>query len=145
MALIAGVPSVTLDQLENRFANGKDTTYVVNFWATWCKPCVEELPAFDALARKNVGNAVVVLLVSVDSPKDKEKKVEPYLRQKGYRCESVLLNESKPNEWIDRVDSTWSGAIPATLFLRNNKRQFFEQEFSTSTLQTALETFVQRQ
>ncbi len=136
------VPTVTLRDLEQRFAAGGDTTYVVNFWATWCKPCVAELPYFDNLARTTAGRPVVVLLVSLDRPADKVTKVEPFLRARGYRCEMVLLNEQKPHLWIDRVDPSWSGAIPATLFVRGGKRSFHEQEFTQPTLDSTFTRFV---
>ncbi|MBK6291659.1 MAG: TlpA family protein disulfide reductase [Candidatus Kapabacteria bacterium] len=135
------VPKVTLVDLEQRFANGKDTTYVVNFWATWCKPCVEELPSFDKLARRVSGSPVVVLLVSLDSPSDLKTKVIPFLRKKAYACETVLLDEQKPHLWIDKVDPTWSGAIPATLFVKNGQRLFREQEFSERMLDSTFTTF----
>lgn len=136
------VHEVTLTQLEQRFNAGKDTTFVVNFWATWCKPCVTELPAFNKLARKHAGDRVAVILVSLDSPSDKISKLEPFVKSKGYRCEVVWLNESKPHVWIDRVDSTWGGSIPATLIVRGSKRMFFEQEFTTTTLDSTLTTFM---
>ncbi|HLP27505.1 MAG TPA: TlpA disulfide reductase family protein [Candidatus Didemnitutus sp.] len=135
------VPKVTLADLEHRFASGKDTTYVVNFWATWCKPCVEELPSFDMLARRESGNPVVVLLVCLDAPSDLNAKVLPFLRKKAFACETVLFAEQKPHLWIDKVDPSWSGAIPATLFVKNGKRLFREQEFTQRTLDSTFTTF----
>ncbi|MCX6139265.1 MAG: TlpA disulfide reductase family protein [Candidatus Kapabacteria bacterium] len=135
------IPEVRLTDLERRFAEGSDTVYVVNFWATWCKPCIEELPAFDKLARKESGKPVVVLLVSLDSPKDRSSKVEPFLRKAGYKCEAVVLNEPKPHLWIDKVDASWSGAIPATLFIMNGRRLFREQEFTSRLLDSTFTTF----
>lgn len=79
------IAEVSVADLEKRFAAGRDTVYVVNFWATWCKPCVEELPAFDKLSRAEANNPVVVLLVSVDSPNDRNAKVETFLRKRGFR------------------------------------------------------------
>lgn len=135
------IPEVTLADLEHRFAEGRDTVYVVNFWATWCKPCIEELPAFDRLARAERTNPVVVLLVSLDSPKDRTSKVEPFLRKAGYKCEAVVLNESKPHLWIDKVDASWSGAIPATWFIKEGRRLFHEQEFTPRILDSTFITF----
>lgn len=132
----------TLDEVMGRLAAGGDTTYVVNFWATWCKPCVAELPHFDKLYREQRDSGVVVLLVSVDDPKELTKKVAPFVRRKAYLPQVVLLNESKPHEWIDRVDPTWSGAIPATLFFRNGRRLFRETEFTFEELRHELKEFM---
>jgi thiol-disulfide isomerase/thioredoxin len=56
-----------------------DTIYVVNFWATWCKPCVEELPIFDSLNLEVKGQAIKVLLVNLDFV-EKQRKVKDFLR-----------------------------------------------------------------
>lgn len=135
------IAEVSVADLEKRFAAGRDTVYVVNFWATWCKPCVEELPAFDKLSRAEANNQVVVLLVSVDSPNDRNAKVETFLRKKGFSCETAMLNESNPHIWIDKVDPSWSGAIPATLFVSQGKRLFKEQEFTYRILDSTFNTF----
>ena len=135
------ITDVTVADLEKRFASGGDTVYVVNFWATWCKPCVEELPAFDKLARAEANGPVVVLLVSVDSPSDRETKLETFLRKKGFSCETALMNDGKPHMWIDKVDPHWSGAIPATLFVSQGKRLFKEQEFTFEMLDSTFTTF----
>lgn len=137
----AGVPEFTLAQLEHRLANGGDTTFVVNFWATWCKPCVAELPAFDYVQRTL---PVKVLLVSLDAPSDRLAKVEPFIKRRSFVSEVLLLNEPKPHTWIDRVDPDWSGAIPCTIIVNTGraKRSFFEREFTQQELQTTVNTFL---
>lgn len=144
LALFSGgnVEECTLVQLQDRLARGGDTTFVVNFWATWCKPCVEELPAFDQLSRTYRNEKMKVILVSLDNPAERETKVAPFIRKKGYDvCDVVLLNESKPHLWIDRVDQSWSGSIPATLFLNGTHRLFGEFQFSTELLDTTFTRF----
>ncbi|MCO6465224.1 MAG: redoxin domain-containing protein [Bradyrhizobiaceae bacterium] len=147
--LLCAVPSapplIKLDQLEQRIAGGADTTYVVNFWATWCKPCVKELGAFDKLGRREFDRPVKVLLVSLDEPRQIDK-VEQFYTKRGYTAELVLLDEDKPHLWIDRVSKEWGGSIPATLVVNNNGklREFFEQEFSYEQLETTITTFLAR-
>lgn len=140
----ASVPVIRLADLEQRLRNGGDTTYVVNFWATWCKPCIAELPAFDKLARSVKGQAVRVILVSLDDPRELTSKVEPFVRKKGLLPDVVLMDEAKPHEWIDKIDPEWSGAIPATLLVQTStgKRAFFEQEFSYEQLNTTIANFI---
>ncbi len=79
MTSTSTIPVIGLAELEQRLQNGGDTTYVVNFWATWCKPCIAELPAFDKLARSVKGQAVRVILVSLDDPRELTSKVEPFV------------------------------------------------------------------
>jgi thiol-disulfide isomerase/thioredoxin len=135
------VPVIKLAQLEQRLAHGGDTVFVVNFWATWCKPCVEELPAFDALSREYQMQAVRVLLVSLDDPRQLSA-VETFVRRRGFQAEVVLMDEAKPHLWIDRVSEAWSGAIPGTMIYRSadQTKTFFERQFTLNELRSTLET-----
>ncbi|MDO8998836.1 MAG: TlpA disulfide reductase family protein [Bacteroidota bacterium] len=115
-----------IDDLLNRIKS-KDTTYVINFWATWCKPCVAELPSFDSLSK--VSNAKIIL-VSLDFKEDIEKKVNPFLQKKNIKLECVLLDEINGNDFINKVDPTWTGAIPATLFKKDCRSYFVEKKIN---------------
>lgn len=114
--------------------NTSDTTYIINFWATWCKPCVEELPAFESLQKKYKDQKVKVVLVSCDFKKQLDSRVVPFIKTNGLKSEVVLMNEVDPNNWIDRVDSRFSGAIPATLIVNGSKQfRFFKEGEITLT------------
>lgn len=136
------VDVVRLQDLEKRFQAGGDTTFVVNLWATWCKPCVAELPWFEKLHREAQSTRpITVLLVSLDTPAMLQS-VERFVAKKGISASVLVLNEAKPHTWIDRIDSTWSGAIPATLIVQDGgrTRHFFEREFTYQELRTTLST-----
>ena len=134
------VPVIGLKQLETRLANGGDTTYVVNFWATWCGPCVKELPYFETLGANNSDKNFKVLLVTLDFVENLESKVIPFVERKEVKSEVLLLDESNPNDWIPRVSEKWSGAIPATIFVNTQKktRHFHEGSFMEGELETKL-------
>ncbi|WP_159800851.1 TlpA family protein disulfide reductase [Flavobacterium sp. MK4S-17] len=121
--------------LEYFLNRDNDTTYVVNFWATWCVPCVEELPHFEKLNKKYRDNKIKVLLVSLDMPKMVESKLLPFIWEKQLKSDVVLLRDPDANSWIPKVDSTWSGAIPATVIYNRNNRKFFERSFTYSELE----------
>ncbi len=106
-----------------------DTTYVINFWATWCPPCVRELPYFEQLQKSTPQQKIKIILVSLDFRKDLETKLKPFLKQKQFSALIVALLDSKQQQWIEKVDSTWSGALPATLVYRGSEREFKEGEF----------------
>lgn len=106
-----------------------DTTYVINFWATWCAPCVKELPYFEKLHQAAATQKIKVILVSLDFRKDLETKLKPFLEQRQFSASVAALVDSRQNQWIDKVDPTWSGAVPATLVYRGGQRQFKEGEF----------------
>lgn len=134
------VPVIGLDDLESRLENGKDTTYVVNFWATWCGPCVKELPYFEALEKDNLGKNFKVLLVSLDFANQLDSKVIPFVKKKELVSEVVLMDEDRPNKWIPRVSDKWTGALPATLFVNTQKktRHFHEGSFKEGELEQKL-------
>ncbi len=118
-----------------------DTTYVINFWATWCIPCVAELPEFEKIHKKYIGRKVNVILVSLDYVKKLDETVIPFAEKKKINSHIVLFNEPNANAWIDKVDSTWSGALPATLIVNKNTsfRTFLEKELNFETLDSIIE------
>ncbi|MDQ1166204.1 thiol-disulfide isomerase/thioredoxin [Flavobacterium sp. SORGH_AS 622] len=130
------VKLLNINQLNERIKNGKDSTYVVNFWATWCAPCIKELPHFEKLKAEHKSDKLAVLLVSLDFKSKLESNVIPFVKRKNLKNEVFLLNESSPQEFIDRIDPSWSGSIPATLFIKNDKRKFVETEFTYEQLLT---------
>jgi thiol-disulfide isomerase/thioredoxin len=113
-----------IDDLLKRINNNSDTTYVVNFWATWCKPCVAELPEFEKLHIDYSSKKVKVILVSMDFKESLTEKLKPFIKKNKYTCEIVLLDEVNGNDFINKISETWSGSIPATLITRKNKSIF---------------------
>ena len=120
----------TFDDMTPIFELGGDTIHVINFWATWCGPCVKELPYFEELdGTIYKGRPVEVILVSLDLPRHLDTKVLDFLNKNKIGSEVVLLADGKPNSWIDKVDPSWSGAIPITVLYDENTRSFYEREF----------------
>lgn len=134
----AQVKLLKLDDLDKRIANGKDTTYVINFWATWCSPCVAELPNFEKLRLSNLKKPVKVLLVSLDFKSKLQKEVIPFVQRNKINADVFLLNEPDQQAYIERIDKKWSGAIPATLFVNKRTRHFYEKEFTEKELENTL-------
>ena len=119
----------TFDKMEKEIFLNNDTTYVINFWATWCKPCVKELPYFEQLSRSVDDKKIKVILVSLDFKNQLESKLKPFLKDGNYTSKTVLLLDKNYNSWLEKVDKNWSGSIPATLLLQGGKRHFAEREF----------------
>lgn len=105
-----------------------DTVYVINFWATWCKPCVMELPELDKIKEAYQAKAVKVILVSNDMRKGIEQKLISFIRERQVKSSVCWMNESDANSWINLVDSSWSGAIPATWVIQPNTAFHFFKE-----------------
>ena len=119
---------IKFEDLQKQINKVSDTTLVVHFWATWCKPCIEELPNYEKLSQEFIKKKIRFVLVSMDFPKDLKDKVEPFVAKNNINSEVVLLDEPDYNAWIDEIDKDWSGTIPATLMvnLTMRKRIFFE-------------------
>lgn len=107
---------------------------VYNFWATWCKPCIMELPHFLDLDKKY--NDVEVVFVSMDMVEQLENRVKPFVKKKNMTQRVVLVDETDFNAFISKVHPNWSGAIPATLIVncRDKKTYFYEKQFDEQTL-----------
>jgi thiol-disulfide isomerase/thioredoxin len=117
---------ITFSDLEKRLQQGEDTLYIVNFWATWCKPCIAELPYFEKAHHAYKADKVKVLLVSMDFPDELEKRVIPFIKKRNLKPEVVLLEDPDPNTWINKVNPQWQGDIPATVFYRKARQQDFK-------------------
>ena len=134
------VKIVTFDQLQTYAAQKtNDTLYVVNFWATWCDPCVKELPAFEQEEKKYAHSKVKMIFVSMNSPKELSK-VQNFSDNQKLGPIVLLLNGGNPNDWIDKIDNSWSGTIPATVMYKLGKKVYFrEGEFTPETLDKVIQ------
>ncbi|MFK7984013.1 MAG: TlpA disulfide reductase family protein [Saprospiraceae bacterium] len=112
-------------------AQQNDTIYVINFWATWCAPCVKELPYFEAVTEKYADQKVKVILVSLDFSKQLETKLKPFLKENNLQSEVLVLIDPDANSWVDKVNPAWSGAIPATIVYQGAKNKFYEKSFES--------------
>lgn len=113
---------------------------IINFWATWCKPCVEEIPEFQKLYGNYKDENVELIMVSLDFENQYEAKLLPYIAE--HQLQGIQLHMIDPdqNDWIPKVSESWSGAIPATIVISENKSEFFEQPFTYKELETVLKT-----
>jgi thiol-disulfide isomerase/thioredoxin len=139
---VTAVKTYAYSELKPLLEREDKKTYIVNFWATWCAPCVKELPAFEKINQEYKDKNVVVLLVSLDFPKQVEKKLIPFINRKKIQSKVVLLDDVHEDLWIKDIDSAWSGAIPVTLIYNANKRIFYNQSFEYETLEKELQTFL---
>ncbi len=129
----------SLDDLKSAISNANGPT-IFNFWATFCKPCIAEIPHFQQLAEKYKQQGVQLYLISVDEKSAYPSKIESFVQKRKWTAPVVYLNETNADLLCPAVDNGWSGAIPATLIINNKTgfRKFFEEEMSKESLENEI-------
>lgn len=129
------VKKYKVTDLEKRISN-PDTVYIINFWATWCGPCVEELPEFEKFNAAIKNQKVKLLLVSLDFKESYPKRISTFIKKRNYLSEVIWLDETNADYFVNRIEKKWSGAIPATLLISRDKktRKFIERKTSYEEL-----------
>jgi thiol-disulfide isomerase/thioredoxin len=138
-----GQPIKTYDSFESfehLLHQQDDTTYVINFWATWCAPCVKEMPAFVQLEENYQNKRLKIILTSMDFGGNINQRVKAFMKKHGIKSKVVILDDPDSNSWIDKVNPNWSGGIPATLIYNKEKRLFFEKEFTYKELNHVIQS-----
>ena len=129
---------VDFEGLYNKIDLSVDKTYVINFWATWCAPCVKELPYFEEVNKEFKDKNTEVILVSLDFPSQIESKLKPYLKKNKIKSKVILLDDSKMNTWVPKVSEQWDGGIPATLIVNSSNYNFYPKPFKKEELFTEI-------
>ena len=129
---------VDFDGLYSKIDLSVDKTYVINFWATWCAPCVKELPHFEEVNKELKYKNTEVILVSLDFPSQIESKLKPYLKKNKIKSKVILLDDSKMNTWVPKVSEQWDGGIPATLIVNASNYNFYPKPFKKEELFTEI-------
>lgn len=117
------------DDLAYIFNHQNDTTYVINFWATWCSPCVAELPYFEYMNKTYKNEKLKVVLISLDSKKTIDTKLKPFIQREKLMSHVVALTDTDYNTWIDKVNPDWDGAIPVTIIYNKEEYEIIKGEF----------------
>ena len=136
------IPVYDFNGLEYFLNRNDDTTYVLNFWASWCKPCIEEMPSFESLEQNFKNQKVRIILVSLDFKDRAKEDLIPFIIAQKIKSEVILLNAPDANAWIDKVNPEWTGSIPATLIYNQKQRKFVEGSFDPEELNNLVKSFL---
>lgn len=140
-ALYSQPPVVKLDALEKILTTPSDKIQVINFWATWCGPCIKEMPLFEKAGVERTD--IAVTLVSMDLELDPNpEKVIRFAARKKLKSTVLILDAPDPNSWIDKIEPQWSGSLPATIVINTGtgKRAFAGQELKEGELDKLIDS-----
>lgn len=137
----SNVSIVKLSELEQLISSRGSTVRIFNFWATWCAPCVKELPYFEKLSQLKGNHEVYLVNMDLDLDPDPEK-VYRFVDRRQLESPVLMLDEADPNSWIDKIDERWSGALPATLVINTGtgKRAFVESSLQEGELEKIIDS-----
>ncbi|MEE4256990.1 MAG: TlpA disulfide reductase family protein [Bacteroidales bacterium] len=138
------VPVYDFDGLKPMLDISDDTLRIFNFWATWCVPCVKELPYFEKVNTEYASQNVKVILISLDFIEDLETALIPFMKKHGLGSEVVLLDDPDANRWIPMVDPDWDGAIPVTLFRQGGQSSFIAHAVTYEELSNEINNYLKR-
>jgi thiol-disulfide isomerase/thioredoxin len=136
------VQKIRITELQKTIAESKNPL-IVNFWATYCVPCLKEIPYFETMVKEHEKDGVKLLLVSLDLKED-YSKIRPVASRLKFASSIVWLNETDADYFCPRVDSAWSGALPASLFINNatGYHRFFEEQLTEEKLAKEMKALI---
>ncbi len=130
------ISMIGVSEIKEMLEKQDDKLYVINFWATWCGPCVTEIPHFEKVAKEYSKEKIEFVLASLDFPSQLEKRLKPFIRKNNISLKVVLIEELDYGRWMGMVDKNWQGNIPVTLFVNNvaGKREFIDRPLDEKEL-----------
>ena len=134
------IPKWKITDVEKYMSTTDEQVLVINFWATFCKPCVAEIPSFIKITNQYKSQNVKLLLVSLDLPSFYPAKIAAFAKKNAFNTSIVWLQETNADFFCPKIDKSWSGSIPATLILntKTGYRKFFEEEIDAATFEKEL-------
>jgi thiol-disulfide isomerase/thioredoxin len=134
------IPKWKISEVEKCINSKEFEVVVINFWATFCQPCVAEIPSFIAITKKIGAPKVKLILVSLDLPSYYPSKIMSFVKKRHFQTDIVWLDESNADYFCPKIDKSWSGSIPSTLIVntKTGYRKFFEEEMDPSTFELEL-------
>ena len=137
------VKSIKITDLEKTIKESK-TPLIVNFWATFCVPCLEEIPYFQEVAQQHKEQNISIVFVSLDMKQAYPAKVNEMAGKLKLTYPVVWLNETNADYFCPKVDTSWTGGMPSSLFVNNatGYHKFFEQPLSKQELEKQIQVML---
>jgi thiol-disulfide isomerase/thioredoxin len=133
---------VTPDELSSRIQDARGVPMIVNVWAPWCKPCVDEMPELEAFYTKWDAGQGQAKFISVSVMSNVDLRLRPFLEDNRIPFEVLHADAETPDAVVNALpwETAWDGALPATFALDANGNLLSEwfEEVTTEMLEEAL-------
>ena len=138
------VKKVRITEIEE-IIQKSDHPVIISFWATWCLPCVHEIPYLQETVKKYGNKGVELVLVSLDFKESFPATIESFIKQKNFQASFYWLNETNADHFCPKIDQKWDGSIPATLFVNNKTsyRKFYDRQLTPLQVEAEVKRQVQ--
>lgn len=133
------VKKVSIEEVKALIASEDEQVKVLNFWATWCRPCIQELPYFENAHKAFTESEAKVYLIAIE---DELEKVQAFIQKKGITAEVWLLDEKDPNDWIPQIYEKWGGDIPVTIFVHQGEMLFHQGIYPEEKLMAQIRSYL---
>jgi thiol-disulfide isomerase/thioredoxin len=139
------IKKIKADDLKS-YIEKSDHPLIVNFWATYCTPCIQEIPYFQTETKKYTSEGVELILVSLDLPDFYPAKISSFVKKEKFTAPVMWLNESNADYFCPKIDKNWTGGIPSTLFVNNKTHyhKFFERQLTEPQVEENIKTLLKQ-
>ncbi|MCS3794897.1 redoxin domain-containing protein [Niastella sp. OAS944] len=137
------IRKVKITEVEE-YVKNSDHPIVLNCWATWCAPCIEEIPYFMETVKKYSDQKVELLLVSLDFASSYPNKIQEQIKKKKFNATFFWLNETNADYFCPKIDPKWDGTLPSTLFInpKTGYRKFFGRPLTDRQIELEVKKLV---
>lgn len=122
------------DELKALRRNTGDKILLIDFWATWCGPCVQEFPEFEKMYRMYGHRKFGLVTVSAQFP-DEKKGVLPFLEREHATSRNLLFGDNDTYAMMAAFDPKWNGGLPYTVLLGPGGTVLFQSRGPVDPLQ----------
>lgn len=128
------------EKIEKLANLSSDTVYVTNYWATWCPPCVQEIPDFVELQQEYKNKTVKFTFVSVDDANNLESEVIPFVKKN--KMENVYMMPAQELKKFNSFNPELTQAIPVTIIQKGKNKEGFLGSHSKEFLTKKIEEYL---
>jgi thiol-disulfide isomerase/thioredoxin len=111
------VTLITASQFRQILDHHKGKVVLVNLWATWCIPCIREMPDLSKLQTDFGDKGLKVIGISLDEAEDLHTRVKPFFEKRSVSFVSYLQSEPDPQQVVGVLDENWEGVLPTTYLI----------------------------